>query len=57
MGTGGQELPHETRATGANRGPNADLPLAGDGSRQEQVRDVDARQQQHEADGEQEDER
>ena len=47
----GQELPHEAEPRGAQRTADRELALARLGPRQHQVRDVDARDEQHEADG------
>ena len=47
----GEQLPNQPRPAGAERGANRDLALARRGPRQQQVRDVDTRNQQHEADG------
>ncbi len=46
----GQELPHQARAAGAQRAANGNLPLPDRRAREQQVRDVGAGDQQHEAD-------
>ena len=53
----GEELAYQPRASGAERGANRELALAGNGAREQQVRDVRARQQQHDRDRGQRDER
>ena len=47
----GEQLADQAAATGAERGPHGDLALARRRAREQQVRDVHARDQQHEADG------
>ena len=46
----GEHLAHQPAALGAKRGAHADLALARGASRQQQVGDVDARDEQHERD-------
>ena len=45
----GQPLPHHARARGADREPQRRVPPLGERARQAQVRDVQAREQQHQA--------
>ena len=51
----GQKLPHEPRAARAERRSHAHLPLPDAGSRQHQIRDVHARDQQKDRDGAEQD--
>ena len=46
----GQQLPRESRPAGAECQPNGDLALSGGAAREQQVRDVDARDEQNERD-------
>src|SRR5262249_39282425 len=47
----GQKLPEESRLSSTERGPHGELALAGRRTRHEQVRDVGARNEQHERHG------
>ena len=51
----GQQLPHQTPAAAAERGAHRHLPLPARGSREQQVRDIGARNQQQQADRAKED--
>jgi hypothetical protein len=53
----GEELPDDAPAIRAERGPNGNLALSGRAARQQQVRDVGARNQEHERDRAREDEK
>ena len=52
----GQQLAHDAAPAGAERGADGDFASTGGAAREQQVRDVAARDQQHESDGAQQDE-